>query len=142
MTWPTVTVSPSATRISVIVPLAGAGSSMSTLSVEISTSVSPSATVSPTFTDHSRMVPSVTDSPPVGRDDVERLADAGWSATSRPAAPRRLLLRRRPFLLRRLVGRGSCSAGCCSPCGCWSAPGCCSAGCGSAPAGAVRRRCR
>ena len=66
MTWPTVTVSPSAARISVIVPAAGAGSSMSTLSVEISTIVSPSSTVSPTLTAHSRIVPSVTDSPPAG----------------------------------------------------------------------------
>ena len=47
-------------------PDAGAGSSMSTLSVEISTTVSPSLTTSPTFTVHSRIVPSVTDSPPVG----------------------------------------------------------------------------
>ncbi len=66
ITWPTFTVSPSWARISVIVPPVGAGSSMSTLSVEISTTVSPSLTVSPTFTDHSRIVPSVTDSPPVG----------------------------------------------------------------------------
>ena len=66
ITWPTVTVAPSSARISVIVPDAGAGSSMSTLSVEISTTVSPSLTVSPTLTDHSRIVPSVTDSPPVG----------------------------------------------------------------------------
>ena len=43
MTCPTVTVSPSAARISVIVPAPGAGSSTSTLSVEISTIVSPSA---------------------------------------------------------------------------------------------------
>ncbi len=49
-----------------IVPDVGAGSSMSTLSVEISTTVSPSETSSPTLTDHSRIVPSVTDSPPVG----------------------------------------------------------------------------
>src|SRR3954452_21574693 len=66
MTWPTVTVSPSSKRISVIVPLVGAGSSMSTLSVESSTTVSPSSTASPTLTDHSRIVPSVTKSPPVG----------------------------------------------------------------------------
>src|SRR5947209_7674789 len=66
ITCPTVTVSPSSARISVIVPEAGAGSSMSTLSVEISTTVSPSLTASPTLTDHSRIVPSVTDSPPVG----------------------------------------------------------------------------
>ncbi len=49
-----------------MVPAAGAGSSMSTLSVEISTTVSPSSTVSPTLTAHSKMVPSVTDSPPAG----------------------------------------------------------------------------
>ncbi len=49
-----------------IVPVAGAGSSMSTLSVEISTTVSPSLTASPTLTAHSRIVPSVTLSPPVG----------------------------------------------------------------------------
>ncbi len=66
MTWPTVTVSPSSARISVIVPAAGAGSSMSTLSVESSTTVWPSSTASPTLTAHSRIVPSVTDSPPVG----------------------------------------------------------------------------
>jgi hypothetical protein len=39
---------------------------MSTLSVEISTTVWPSSTASPTLTDHSRIVPSVTDSPPAG----------------------------------------------------------------------------
>ena len=66
MTWPTVTVSPSSARISVIVPAVGAGSSMSTLSVEISTTAWPSCTSSPTLTDHSRIVPSVTDSPPAG----------------------------------------------------------------------------
>ena len=42
ITWPTVTVSPSSTRISLTVPLAGEGSSTSTLSVEISTIVSSS----------------------------------------------------------------------------------------------------
>ena len=66
ITCPTFTVSPSCARISAIVPEAGAGSSMSTLSVEISTTVSPSLTASPTFTLHSMIVPSVTDSPPVG----------------------------------------------------------------------------
>ena len=40
ITWPTVTVSPSCTRISLTVPVAGDGSSRSTLSVEISTIVS------------------------------------------------------------------------------------------------------
>src|ERR1700761_9423666 len=66
ITCPTETVSPSGARISTIWPVAGAGSSMSTLSVEISTTVSPCLTESPTLTAHSRIVPSVTDSPPVG----------------------------------------------------------------------------
>ena len=66
ITWPTVTVSPSATRISLTVPLAGAGSSTSTLSVEISTIVSSTLIESPTLTCHSRIVPSVTDSPAAG----------------------------------------------------------------------------
>ena len=66
ITWPTVTVSPSAIRISLTVPLAGDGSSRSTLSVEISTIVSSALMKSPTFTCHSRMVPSVTDSPAAG----------------------------------------------------------------------------
>jgi len=66
ITCPTVTVSPSSIRISVTVPLAGAGSSRSTLSVEISTIVSLALMKSPTFTCHSRIVPSLTDSPAAG----------------------------------------------------------------------------
>ena len=66
ITWPTVTVSPSATRISLTVPVAGEGSSTSTLSVEISTIVSSTLIGSPTLTCHSRIVPSVTDSPAAG----------------------------------------------------------------------------
>ena len=101
ITWPTVTVSPSSARISVIVPEAGAGSSMSTLSVEISTTVSPSLTVSPTFTAHSRIVPSVTDSPPVGvtmsivrspvggRCDGRRRSDLGLGGGAGAASSRR-----------------------------------------------------
>ena len=46
-----------------IVPLAGAGTSASTLSVETSTRVWPSSTASPSATCHSSTVPSVTDSP-------------------------------------------------------------------------------
>ncbi len=46
-----------------IVPLAGAGTSASTLSVETSITVSPSATASPSCLCHSSTVPSVTDSP-------------------------------------------------------------------------------
>src|SRR5437588_1860135 len=88
MTWPTVTVAPSSTRISEIVPDAGAGNSMSTLSVEISTTVSPSLTVSPTSTDHSRIVPSVTDSPPVGvtMSTVLAVSGAPTSASVEAAA--------------------------------------------------------
>src|SRR3954452_24845727 len=65
-TWPTVTVSPASTRISVRVPLAGDGISASTLSVEISTSVSSCSTVSPADLAHSRIVRSETDSPICG----------------------------------------------------------------------------
>ena len=85
MTCPTVTVSPSWARISVIVPAAGAGSSMSTLSVEISTTVSPSLTSSPTLTDHSSTVPSVTDSPPVGVT-MSIIWPAADSTAARPSA--------------------------------------------------------
>ena len=60
---PTPTVSPSAKWILTTVPLAGAGTSASTLSVEISTSVSSALTGSPSCLCHSRIVPSVTDSP-------------------------------------------------------------------------------
>ncbi len=85
ITCPTVTVSPSWARISVIVPEVGAGSSMSTLSVEISTTVSPFLTCSPTFTAHSRIVPSVTDSPPVGVT-MSIVAPADWSAAGSGSA--------------------------------------------------------
>ena len=53
-------------RPSTSVPEAGAGTSASTLSVEISTSVSPSETASPSCLCHSRTVPSRTDSPIAG----------------------------------------------------------------------------
>ena len=66
ITCPTVTVSPSPASSSVIVPDAGAGSSTSTLSVEISTTVSPALTWSPTATVQPSTVPSVTDSPAAG----------------------------------------------------------------------------
>ena len=66
ITWPTVTVSPSPTSSSATVPLTGAGSSTSTLSVEISTIVASTLMNSPAFTRHSRIVPSLTDSPAAG----------------------------------------------------------------------------
>jgi hypothetical protein len=62
-TVPTSTVSPSCTRISLITPEAGDGTSVSTLSVEISSSVSSAAIVSPTCFDHFVMVPSETETP-------------------------------------------------------------------------------
>ena len=62
-TWPTVTVSPSATRSLTTVPAPGAGTSASILSVEISTSGSSAATSSPSCLRSERTVPSVTDSP-------------------------------------------------------------------------------
>ena len=63
---PTLTVSPSAAWILTIVPETGEGTSASTLSVEISTSVSSAATLSPTCLCHSRTVPSETESPIAG----------------------------------------------------------------------------
>ena len=66
-TAPTLTVSPSAAWILTTVPLAGEGTSASTLSVEISTRVSSASTESPSCLCHSRTVPSVTDSPICGR---------------------------------------------------------------------------
>ena len=66
-TEPTCTVSPSAKWIATMVPLAGAGTSASTLSVETSTRISSASMVSPTCLCHSRMVPSVTDSPMAGK---------------------------------------------------------------------------
>ena len=65
-TSPTLTVSPSAKKSLTIVPLTLAGTSASTLSVEISTSVSSAVTESPSCLCHSRIVPSVTDSPIAG----------------------------------------------------------------------------
>ena len=62
-TVPTGTVSSGSTRIFVRIPLAGEGTSVSTLSVDISTIPSSSSTSSPTCLSHSRIVPSVTDSP-------------------------------------------------------------------------------
>ena len=66
MTWPTVTVSPASARISAIVPDAGAGTSASTLSVEISTIVSSASTASPGCLGPLEHVPSETDSPIAG----------------------------------------------------------------------------
>ena len=61
-------------------PTAGAGTSASTLSVEISTIVSSSATASPGCLAHSRMTPSETDSPIAG-------ITISTASPSRPPAP-------------------------------------------------------
>ncbi len=63
---PTGTVSSSLTRISCSTPATGEGISVSTLSVETSSSGSSTATVSPTFFSQRVTVPSVTDSPRAG----------------------------------------------------------------------------
>ena len=63
---PTSTVSSSWTRICSSTPANGDGISVSTLSVEISSSGSSTSTVSPTFFSQRVTVPSVTDSPSAG----------------------------------------------------------------------------
>ena len=63
---PTGTVSPSCARISISTPLLGAGTSVSTLSVDTSNSGSSATTLSPTFLNQRVMVPSVTVSPSWG----------------------------------------------------------------------------
>ena len=67
---PTSTSSSSWTRISSITPATGEGTSVSTLSVEISTMASSTATSSPTSLSQRVTVPSVTDSPSAGRFTV------------------------------------------------------------------------
>jgi hypothetical protein len=63
---PTSTVSPSCTRICVTVPLAGLGTSVSTLSVEISSSGSSASTCSPSCLSQRVIVPSETETPICG----------------------------------------------------------------------------
>jgi hypothetical protein len=86
ITWPTVTVSPGCARISSITPAAGAGTSASTLSVEISTIVSSTSTASPGCLAHSRMTPSDTDSPIAGIV-MSTVSPSGAGAASTGAAP-------------------------------------------------------
>jgi hypothetical protein len=62
-TVPTSTVSPSATKICVTTPSAGLGTSVSTLSVEISSSGSSRPMASPTSLSHLVIVPSETETP-------------------------------------------------------------------------------
>ena len=63
---PTGTTSLTLNRTSIIVPDAGDGTSESTLSVDISNNVSSFLILSPTCFFHSRIVPSVIDSPSLG----------------------------------------------------------------------------
>jgi hypothetical protein len=62
-TVPTSTVSPSGTTICATTPSPGLGTSVSTLSVEISRSGSSRPTCSPTCLSHFVIVPSETDTP-------------------------------------------------------------------------------
>ena len=98
------TTSSGSTRSFVIVPAAGAGTSASTLSVETSTTVSPSATESPYCIAHSRTVPSVTDSPISGMRRRRSLRRRS------PSPPRRGRASPRPNRLARL--RRGCSGSC------------------------------
>ena len=87
-TDPTATVSSAWTRISVIVPATGDGTSASTLSVEISTNGSSTATTSPVFTRHSSTVPSATESPISGKaTSTTSPPPAGASSGAAGAAP-------------------------------------------------------
>jgi hypothetical protein len=63
---PTGTVAPSSTRSFVTVPATGDGTSVSTLSVEISNSGSSRSTCSPSFLSHFKIVPSTMVSPSCG----------------------------------------------------------------------------
>ena len=73
---PTSTVSSSATRIASITPATGDGISVSTLSVETSSSGSSTSTRSPTFFSQRVTVPSVTLSPSAGRLTDSLIGDA------------------------------------------------------------------
>ena len=75
MTAPTSTVSSTSKRTSIRVPATGDGISVSTLSVETSSSGSSTSTVSPTSFSQDVMVPSVTDSPSSGISTSEALPE-------------------------------------------------------------------
>ena len=88
---PTSTVSPSWTRICCTMPDAGLGTSVSTLSVEISSSVSSASIGSPTALAHFVTVPSETETPIWGMTTSTSVPVA--ISTRRPRGARR---RRRP----------------------------------------------
>src|SRR5881397_22847 len=93
-TVPTSTVTPTSTASDTTRPLAGAGTSVSTLSVEISTIGSSDSTQSPTRFFHSTTVPSATDTPiwgmvtsttvSVGEELTARLLDVAGLGQDRP----------------------------------------------------------
>ena len=98
-TVPTSTVSPTGTRISATTPVAGAGTSVSILSVEISQIVSSASIRSPTSTRQATTVPSATDTPIWGIVTSTRTS-VGEELTARlphsiDAGQHRLLERRR-----------------------------------------------
>jgi len=79
--WPpTSTVLSSGAVIASRVPATGDGISVSTLSVDTSSSASSSSTWSPTCLSHLVTVPSVTLSPSAGMVTGVPPADGGWSA--------------------------------------------------------------
>src|SRR5947207_11268254 len=93
-TVPTSTVTPTSTAIDTSRPAAGDGTSVSTLSVEISTIGSSDSTQSPTCFFHSTTVPSATDTPiwgivtstsvSVGEELTARLLDVAGLGQDRP----------------------------------------------------------
>ena len=105
-TAPTGTVSSSATSIESRTPETGEGTSVSTLSVEISSSGSSAATASPTDFSQRVTVPSVTLSPSAGRVTSAASARPRRGRPGRPAAADRALGRRGDGL-----GRSGSTAG-------------------------------
>jgi hypothetical protein len=82
---PTATVSPSCARICWITPVAGLGTSVSTLSVEISSRASSAAISSPSDLSHLVIVPSETETPIWGMTTSTAVPVAILSST--PPAP-------------------------------------------------------
>ena len=106
-------VSSSATLISSSTPAIGEGTSVSTLSVETSSSGSSTSTVSPTAFSQRVTVASVTDSPIAG-------SVIGVPEAEPPPLPPPL-----PDGACSCAGAGACGAGCCWACGCGAGAACC-----------------
>src|SRR4051794_35263731 len=98
-TVPTSTVVPTSTSTAVTRPVAGEGTSVSTLSVEISTIGSSASTQSPTRFFHSTTVPSATDTPIWGIVTSTAAVSVGEELTAR--LPHVALLRQDRPLQRR-----------------------------------------